>query len=123
LLLKRKNTWYQDWNYGLISWHKEKDENIVKALLREVKEEADINIEPSDIKFSSVMNRKSWDIEYIDYFYVLDNYEWHYKNIEPHKCEHLKFFSLDNLPENMIDYIKYALLSMNSDNHSLLYWW
>jgi ADP-ribose pyrophosphatase YjhB (NUDIX family) len=122
LLLKRQNTWFLDWYYWLISWHKEKDENILQALVRETKEEADIDIDLENIKFVSVMNRKAWDREYIDYFFTL-NYDWEYKNMESNKCEHLKFFSLDNLPEKIIDYIKYVIDNMNSDDKFLLYWW
>jgi ADP-ribose pyrophosphatase YjhB (NUDIX family) len=123
LLLKRQNTWYMDWYYSLIAWHKEKNENVIDALIRETKEETDIDIDLKNLRFSSVINRKAWDREYIDYFYILENYVWDYKNLEPYKCEYLKFFDLSNLPDNTIDYIKCALLNINSSNYSLIYWW
>jgi 8-oxo-dGTP pyrophosphatase MutT (NUDIX family) len=43
----------------LVSGHKEKDESVLDALIRETKEEADIDIKAKDIKFISVMNRKT----------------------------------------------------------------
>jgi len=123
LLLKRKNTWYCDWFYSLVAWHKEKWENVIDALIREWKEEANIDVDPNNLKFVWVMNRKIWNIEYIEYFYLLENYTWNIENNESHKCEHLKFFMLNKLPNNIIDYIEYALLNINTKNYSLLYWW
>ncbi|MDR3150705.1 MAG: hypothetical protein LBU14_03740 [Candidatus Peribacteria bacterium] len=43
--------------------------------MRETKEEADIDIKAKDVKFVSVMNRKTQETEYIDYFYVLENFD------------------------------------------------
>jgi 8-oxo-dGTP pyrophosphatase MutT (NUDIX family) len=92
-------------------------------LIRETKEEADIDIKAKDIKFISVMNRKTWETEYIDYFYILENFDWKYENTEPEKCEHLKFFDLNNLPENTVGHVKYVLENIDLIDSSLMYWW
>jgi 8-oxo-dGTP pyrophosphatase MutT (NUDIX family) len=42
-----------------VSGHKEQDENILEALIRETKEEANIDIKEKDVKFISVINRKT----------------------------------------------------------------
>jgi ADP-ribose pyrophosphatase YjhB (NUDIX family) len=92
-------------------------------LIRETKEEANIDIKEKDVKFISVINRKTWEIEYIDFFYILENYDWKYKNTEPEKCEHLKFFNLNNLPENTVGHVKYILENLDKKNYSVIYWW
>ena len=58
LLMKRKNTGYEDGKYCLPGGHVEAHEEIRKALIREAKEEIGIDINMQDIEFYKVMNRK-----------------------------------------------------------------
>ena len=50
LLMKRKNTGYEDGKYSLPGGHVEANEEIRKALVREAKEEIGINIKREDLK-------------------------------------------------------------------------
>lgn len=123
LMSKRKNTWFFDGYYSLISWHKQKDENVIDALIRIGKEDAQIYINANDLIFSSIMNRKSNELEYIDYFYIIQNYKWEYKNMNVNTCENIWFFNVHTPPENTIPHIAYALSNINTRHHSLFYWW
>jgi len=38
-----------------------------------------------------------------------NTYAGEIKNCEPHKCDDLDWFDLDNLPENVVDYVKVAI--------------
>ena len=55
------------------------------------------------------MHRKAKDDERIDFFMTADKYTGEIKNCEPNKCEELKWFPLDDLPDNIIPYIKEAI--------------
>lgn len=108
LLLLRKNTGYMDGMYGLPAGHVEDNEPLTHAAAREIKEELDIDLNPKDVNFVHTMHRKGNDIR-IDFFFVVDNLNQEPKNNEPHKCEHLTWFPVHELPENIIPYIQTAI--------------
>ena len=54
------------------------------------------------------MHRKAND-ERVDFFITAKKWKGEPKNMEPHKCDDLRWFELDNLPENIIPYIKQAI--------------
>lgn len=55
------------------------------------------------------MNRNGIDRERINYFFTVDRWNGEIKNNEPNKCDDLKWFDLDGLPENTIPYIREAI--------------
>lgn len=83
-------------------------------MIREAKEEAGIEITQSNLKFTSVMHRKS-DEERIDFFFTTDSWEGEIRNMEPNKCDDLSWFQLDNLPYNIILYVRKAIESYLSN--------
>lgn len=112
LLLRRANTGYQDGKYGLVAGHLDGDELGTTAMVREAKEEAGIDIDPTKLKFIHVAHRLSRNQvgqERIDLFYELR--DWHGKvvNAEPEKCDDLSWFDINNLPENMLPFVKRVL--------------
>lgn len=104
LLLRRFDTGYEDGNYSVVARHTDGDEDIKTAMMREAKEEAGIEIAINNIKFSSVMHRKS-DDERSEFFFIADSWEGEVTNMEPQKCDDLSWFEIDNLPSNVIPYI------------------
>lgn len=109
LLSKRVNTGFMDGYYGLPAGHLDGNETAREGGVREVKEEIGINIEPKDFKVVHVMHRKAEYDERIDFFMTTEKYTGEIKNCEPYKCDELKLFPVDNLPENMIPYISEAI--------------
>lgn len=112
LLLRRANTGYQDGKYSLIAGHLDGDELGTDAIARVAKEEAGIFVDPKDLKFVHVAHRLSRTQigqERVDLFY--ETYKWRgdIKNMEPEKCDDLSWFSMNNLPENMLPLIKLVL--------------
>lgn len=105
-LSRRFNTGWQDGNYGLPSGHLEPDETIVDALLRETKEEIGINLKKEDVSLVHTMHRKSI---YIDFYFVAKNWIDEPKNMEPNKCDDLGWFPINNLPENIVPSVKFAI--------------
>jgi 8-oxo-dGTP diphosphatase len=109
LLLRRANTpWRNGW-YSVIAGHVDGNETITRAMARESLEEGGLKIQENDLRFVHVLHRTSKDCEYIDYFFVPEVYSGEPKNMEPEKCDDLRWFPLDKLPENTIPYIRQAL--------------
>jgi len=112
LLILRKNTGWMDGKYGLPAGHLEKDETIKDALIREVQEEIGLKIRSTDLTFYHVMHRHEKAIgnfEYIDFFFKLEYWQEEPINNEPEKAEHIKWFDLDSLPENIIPNVEAAI--------------
>lgn len=109
LLLRRFNTGYEDGKYGLPAGHVEAGETFTEALIREISEEVNLAIDPKDAHVVHIMHRKSHDSERVDTFFVVEKYEGEIKNMEPHKCDDLSWYSLNELPENIIPYVRQAL--------------
>lgn len=108
LLLRRYNTGYEDGNYSVVAGHLDGGETIKQAAVREAKEEAGVSLTEENVELVGVMHRKAGD-ERIDFFAVVKEWEGEVQNLEPHKCDDLRFFPLDDLPENMIPYILRAI--------------
>lgn len=76
LLLKRKSKEFGDERYGFVGGHVEKNEDIKRAIIREVKEEINIEIEEKDLKYRNVLNRKvDKEIQYIDFIFEANNWK------------------------------------------------
>jgi len=110
LLLKRQNTGFEDGNYGLIAGHVEKAESITQAVIREAKEESGISILPGQLNFFHAMQRFSRnDRVYLDFFFSAESWDGEITNREPEKCSDLNWFALNDLPDNIIPYIRNTL--------------
>lgn len=112
LLLKRRNTGFEDGNYGLPSGHVEEGESVSQALKRESKEEIGIILSPDDIDFVHAMNRNSLQGKvYLDLFFKTDKWLGEPFNNEPTKCERIDWFNTSDLPSNLIPYVKEVLVN------------
>ncbi len=108
LLLRRKNTGYEDGNYGLPAGHLEDGESVTEGLCREIKEEIGITLNPKKVSLVHVMHRREKDIR-IDLFFTAKDTKGTPINAEPKKCDDLSWFPMNKLPKNTIGYIKQAI--------------
>ena len=109
LLLRRRNTGFEDGNYGLVAGHVDGRETMREAIIREAKEEAGIAMDENDLDLALTMHRWCGDHERIDLFFTVKSYQGKIENMEPDKCDDLSWFNLDRLPPNVIDYVVYAI--------------
>ena len=109
LLLRRANTGYQDGNYSLVAGHLDGGETARQCIIREAEEEAGIKLRPADLEVVHVMHRFRPEREYIDIYLKSNVWDGDITNMEPEKCGELKWFSLDNLPDNILPEVKLAL--------------
>ncbi len=111
LLQKRKGSKLWPGYYALPAGHIDEGENQFDALVREAKEELDIEINPDKILKSYVVLRRNYfEIDgkqlepYIDYYFEIHDYEGVAKIVEEDKCDELLWASVDDLPEPFINY-------------------
>lgn len=114
LLLRRCNTGFEDGNYSVPAGHIEKNEPATTTLIRESKEEIGVNLSFDSIKFCGIMHRKEPDEERIDLFFTAEKWHGEIKIMEPQKCDDLSWFAFDNLPTNLVPYVKAAIETFNS---------
>ncbi len=115
LLSRRFQTGYEDGNYSLPAGHIEDNETLTDGTCREVKEETGIILRPSDLRLVHVMHRKHIDIR-MDFFFMATLSRYTPKNLEPEKCDDLRWFPLTRLPVNTIAYIRAAVQCYRKKN-------
>jgi len=110
LLLRRFNTDYEDGKYTLPSGKVDEGETFTEAAIREAFEEVNVNVSVADIKSVHILHLKKDDSEFwIDNFFLCTQWSGEIKNMEPHKCDDVKWFNLNDLPKNTIPFVKHVL--------------
>lgn len=109
LLLRRFNTSFMDGYYSLVAGHLDGGETFLGAIVREAKEEAGLIVKPGNLEVVHTMHRKVEDHERVDIFLTAKNWSGEPKIMEPNKCDDLRWFDLNNLPENTVPYVRQAI--------------
>lgn len=111
LLGRRINTGYYDGWYTVPSGHIEAGELPRDGLAREALEEIGVTFDKSEARLVHTMYRTKHDQtgDRADYFFVVRNWQGEVRNCEPNKCDHLAWFSRDNLPSNFMHHVRLAL--------------
>ena len=112
LLHRRKNTDYQDGKWDIAaSGHVDEGETAKMAVVRECAEELGIDVKIKDLSFVHLSHRVSntGGRTYYDIYFVVNKYHGIPKVIEPDKCSELRWFKIDDLPNEIIDIRKIAL--------------
>ena len=111
LLLRRFNTGFRDGEYSVPAGHLDGGETVMQAGIREGKEEVGVDIEESNMSFSTVMHRIE-DDERVDFFMQVHQWQGEPFNAEPDKCDDVRWVDINALPANTVPYVRQAL-----DNH------
>ena len=109
LLMRRCNTGYQDGRYGLVAGHVEPEEDFVAAIIRETREEVGLTVVPEALEVVHVMYRLKTGDDRIAGFARVHDWQGEPCIMEPDKCDDLRWFSLDALPDNMVPYVRQAV--------------
>ena len=98
LLALRKNTGFCDGEYELPGGHVEIDEDLLDAMIREAKEELNINLKREDLKIEYILHHYKGNR--IKFIISAKKFEGSIQIGEPDKCEKIDWFDIENLPEN-----------------------
>jgi mutator protein MutT len=108
LLLRRFNTGYADGQYSVPAGHLDGGETVLKAAAREAEEEVGVRIDLDAMEFSTVMHRMEEE-ERVDFFVQVRRWQGEPFNAEPEKCDDLCWVEVDQLPVNVVAYVRQAL--------------
>lgn len=109
LLSRRYNTGFRDGEYSFPAGHLDGNETLTQAMVREAKEEIGVGVKPENLKLVHVMHRKEPSEERVNFFFTAEKWAGKPKIMESRKCDDLRWFELDGLPDNTIPYIKQAI--------------
>ena len=122
LLLRRFNTGWRDGMYTLPAGHVDGNEAIVDCMAREAKEETGIIIDPKDLTVVHTVHQIG-DKEYIDFYLRTDRWKGTPSIKEPDKADDMQWFSLDDLPTNLLSIVKDVLQrTKNKETFSEFRW-
>ncbi len=93
-----------DNEWGLIAGHHDGNQTLKEAMIREAKEEANIDIAPQDLQFVHALHKNEND-ERLEIFFRTEKWKGEAIIAEPHKAERAEWFAPDHLPDRTIDYI------------------
>jgi 8-oxo-dGTP diphosphatase len=124
LLGRRVGTKFANGCYSLPAGHLELGESVEAALIREAHEELGITIAAQDVTFVQVMHN-SYGLGRIAFFFEVCAWDGEVANRELGKCNDLRWFPLDALPEPMVPYIRQAIESYRAEQAAklTLYGW
>ena len=107
LLLLRKNI-TSDGLYSVVAGHLDGGETVTQAMIREAKEQAGVDIISEDIRIGTICHSYSNhnNKEFIQFYGICKEWKGKIINNEPDKCGDLKFFPINDLPENIVPYIR-----------------
>lgn len=110
LLQKRQKTGFADGMYDFAaSGHVEDNESMSEAMIREAKEELNIIINPRDLEFITLIHKNIGNGIYLNLYFKTT--KWINEPVinEPFKNAEIKWFSLHNLPDNLVNDRKEAI--------------
>ncbi len=126
LLQRRQNTGFMDGLWDLsCSGHVEHGESMTQAAAREAKEELGVTVLPDKLEFFTFVHKREeeWDLTYYNAYFVCTEFVGAPRIAEPHKCSELKWFDLDNLPDDLINDRKCAVKAYLDGVHYIEYGW
>lgn len=119
LLARRYNTGFCDGDYNFPCGHMDPDEDVKDALIREAFEEVGVKIDKSNLRMLGATHWRAKK-QSVNFFFECSDWEGELKNMEPHKCDDVSWFPLNNLPNSLVKQTKLVLEKIASSNDNFL---
>lgn len=104
LLQRRCGTGFRDGYYDLCAaGHVEEGESLSAAMIREAREELGIEIMPCDLRFVCLIHKHLGGETYFNAYFGAESYAGEPRICEPEKCDELRWFGINALPELLVE--------------------
>lgn len=126
LLMRRAGSGYRDGQWGLPAGHLDGDEDVVTALVRELREELDVVVEGDNCRLEVVLHSRAeseTDSEYLHLIFRVSAWAGTPSIAEPDKCTGLVWADLTDLPSDVVDYVPVALQALDAKQPLVLFGW
>lgn len=123
LLYKRKSTSHFQNYFGVVSGNVEENEIYEAAIIREAEEETGLKIAQEELTVVHVMHRIDEQDQSMYVFFLLEKWNGEIENKEPNRCEELIWTPLDELPKNIVPYVKDAINNYKAKKYFSEYKW
>jgi ADP-ribose pyrophosphatase YjhB (NUDIX family) len=101
LLIRRLNTGVEDGMYACAGGGVDEHEPVTHAVMREAAEELGIIIKKEHIRVAHILHRRyPHGAEMIGFYVEVSEWDGEPCNMEPDKCDDVRWFDINNLPEN-----------------------
>lgn len=110
LFMRRHGTGYMDDMLGLPSGHIEQNESFQAAAVRELKEEADVDMAMEKFDHAVTLHRYQslGEDDYVDVFFVASEWSGVPKIAEPDKCSEIVWAHPDDVQDELVPYLVYV---------------
>lgn len=126
LLQRRHNTGFADglWDFSCAG-KVEEGESMTVTAVREAKEELGVSIAVESLRFAVLIHKcdKPCNLVYYNAYFVCTEFAGEPTICEPEKCSEVKWFDIDNLPDDLIDDRKCAIKAYLDGVHYIEYGW
>ncbi|WP_395297201.1 NUDIX domain-containing protein [Kitasatospora hibisci] len=118
LLGRRANTSYASGLWHLPAGHMERGEPVTRSMTREAEEELGITIAEDELALVHTLHHLDADDgrSRLQLFFRPARYDGRVRNAEPDKCEELRWWPLDRLPDHIVPYTAHALGEISRGN-------
>jgi 8-oxo-dGTP diphosphatase len=126
LLMRRAGSGYHDGELGLPAGHLDGDEDAVRGLVRELREELTIEADPASCVLATVLHRAAEPAggpEYLDLVFTVTRWRGTPAIGEPAKCTELVWADRDALPADVVPYVRTALDAVRAGERLVLIGW
>ncbi|MEU4332807.1 NUDIX hydrolase [Nonomuraea dietziae] len=107
LLLLRANTGFADGSWSVPGGCLDADETLPEGAAREAREELGIAIDSADLTFAGLCHHADPDGQArIGVFFTASRWIGEPVNAEPGKCDKIDWFDIDDLPDDVVSYIR-----------------
>lgn len=108
-ILLLKQTTPNGGNYTLVGGTIEREEFAIGCLIRESLEEAGIVLKREDLQLAHILHKRLKNESRVTLYFKAKKWQGELASREPKKFEDVKWFKLNNLPENLTGTVAHVL--------------
>lgn len=113
LMMLRQGTGHRDGQFDLPGGHLEEGEDLFDAMIREAKEEIGIDIQREDLSIIHIYH--NFQKNSLKFVFKVSRYKNEIKNCEENVCKELRWFDINNLPNNIIPGIRIEIENIKNN--------